>query len=354
MSAPIVQCDMVAKRYGRVSAVAGVSFRLEPGEVLSVLGPSGCGKTTLLRLIAGFETPDTGEIRLTGTTVSGPSVHLPPDRRNLGMVFQEFALFPHMTVAENIGFGLHRLLSNERRDRLAEVADVVGLGDLLERYPHELSGGQQQRVALARTLAPRPIAVLLDEPFSNLDAHMRREMSREVQGILRADGIATMLVTHDREQAFAMGDRVGVMRDGRLEQLDTADTVYHRPATPFVARLAGTSDFLEGRVQDGLAVTELGGLRFVSEDRALSDGTRIELLVRPDDFRVVPDSDGPGVASFREFRGDESVLVVTLPSGATLRCRQRSRSETAIGTRVRLVQEEGASFLAFPKTEASS
>jgi iron(III) transport system ATP-binding protein len=335
--------------------VAGVSLRLEPGEVLSVLGPSGCGKTTLLRLIAGFEAADSGEIRLMGTTVSGPSVHLPPDRRNVGMVFQEFALFPHLTVAENIGFGLHRLPSNERRGRLAEVTDLVGLGDLLERYPHELSGGQQQRVALARTLAPRPIAVLLDEPFSNLDAHMRREISREVEGILRADGIATMFVTHDREQAFAMGNRVGVMREGRLEQIDTPDAVYHRPATPFVARLAGTSDFLEGRVQEGLAVTELGGLRFVSEDPALSDGTWVELLVRPDDFHVVPDPDGPGVASFREFRGDESVLVVTLPSGATLRCRQGSRADIAVGTRVGLVhEEEAAGFLAFPKGASAS
>jgi iron(III) transport system ATP-binding protein len=348
LTAPIVQCDVVRKQYGRVPAVAGVSFRLEPGEVLSVLGPSGCGKTTLLRLIAGFEAADSGDIKLLGETVSGPSVHMPPDRRNVGMVFQEFALFPHLTVEENMGFGLHRLPSDERRNRLAEVTDLVGLGNLLERYPHELSGGQQQRVALARTLAPRPIAVLLDEPFSNLDAHMRREISCEVEGILRADGIATMFVTHDREQAFAMGDRVGVMADGRLEQLDTPDTVYHRPATPFVARLAGTSDFLEGRVQGGLASTELGGLRYVSENGALNDGTPVELLVRPDDFRVVPDPDGPGVASFQEFRGDESSLVVTLPSGATLRCRQRSRSDTAIGTRVRLVQEEGASFLAFP------
>ena len=241
---PVVECSGVTKRYGAVAAVEGLSFALQPGEILSILGPSGSGKTTVLRLIAGFESPDRGEIRIQGRVVSGAAVHVPPNRRNVGMVFQEYALFPHLTVAQNVSFGLRRMSREEREQRLAEVLALAGLDGLEQRYPHELSGGQQQRVALARTIAPRPITVLLDEPFSNLDAGMRRRLRQEVADILRAHTIATVFVTHDREEAFAMADRVAVMNEGHLEQLDTPDRIYHAPATPFVAQLAGTCDFL--------------------------------------------------------------------------------------------------------------
>ena len=344
---PVVECRGVTKRYGDTSAVHGVSFALRPGEILSILGPSGSGKTTALRLIAGFESPDEGEISVRGRLVAGPFVHVPPDHRDVGMVFQEYALFPHKTVAENVTFGLHRLTATERERRLAEVIELVRLGGLEDRYPHELSGGQQQRVAVARTIAPRPIAVLLDEPFSNLDVGMRRELRRELMGILRENGIATIFVTHDREEAFAIADRIGVMRDGRLEQMDTPDVVYRMPATPFVAKMAGTSDFIAGEIRDGLAVTELGRFPFTSSNGVLGDGARVMLLVHPDDFQVVPHAEGPSVVRAREFLGDATVLDVQMPSGATLRCRQRSHSSLALGAQVTLIPVSGKAFLAF-------
>ena len=350
MSEPVVQCAGVTKRYGDVLAVVDVSFELGPGEILSILGPSGCGKTTLLRLIAGFEVADSGDIGIQSRLVSGRSVHVPPDRRNVGMVFQEYALFPHRTVAQNVAFGLQQLSNGERQRRLAEVIELVRLSGLETRYPHELSGGQQQRVALARTLAPRPITVLLDEPFSNLDAHMRREMRQEVESILRENQIATVFVTHDREEAFAMADRIGVMRDGHLDQLDKPDVIYHSPATPFVARMAGTCDFLYGEVHDGMATTELGRLPCNTSNGTLPEQAGVDLLVYPDDFRVVPDPDGQCVIRSREFRGDETMLVVALPSGATLRCRQRSYSAFAPGTRATLVAETSTPFLAFERS----
>ena len=348
MSDPVIECRDVTKRYGDgPPAVDRASFALYPGEILSILGPSGSGKTTTLRLIAGFESPDQGEISIRGVEVSGPSAHVPPDRRNVGMVFQEYALFPHKTVAENITFGLHRLVAREREQRLTEVIDLVRLNGLEGRYPHELSGGQQQRVALARTIAPRPIAVLLDEPFSNLDVAMRREMRRELVSILRENSIATIFVTHDREEAFAMADRIGVMRDGRLEQVDAPDVIYHAPATPFVAKMAGTSDFISAEIHDGLAVSEVGRLPFTSSNGVMGNGSRVVLLVHLDDFQVIPHDDGPSTVRAREFLGDSTVLEIELPSGATLRCRQRSYSTLAPGERVALVPETAKAFLAF-------
>ena len=347
MSIPVVQCEGVTKCFGDHSAVQNVSFVLEPGEVLSVLGPSGSGKTTLLRLIAGFEVPDAGEIRIDGTLVSGSSVRVPADRRNVGLVFQEFALFPHLTVAQNVCFGLQRLASPERRRRSAEVIELVKLGGLENRYPHELSGGQQQRVALARTLAPRPVAVLLDEPFSNLDADMRRQMRQEMECILRDHGIATVFVTHDREEAFAMADRIGVMNEGYLEQIDTPDAIYRSPATPSVAQLAGTCDFLSGEIRDGVAVTEIGEIPWVTTNGPIPDGTRVNLMVHPTDFAIMSDSQGRAVVLSREFRGDETILVIRLDSGATLRCRQSSDSDLAPGTRATLVPKHTAPLPAF-------
>ena len=200
---------------------------------------------------------------------------------------------------------------------------------------------------MARTIAPRPIAVLLDEPFSNLDVGMRRELRRELVGILRENDIATIFVTHHREEAFAVADRIGVMRDGRLEQLDTPDVIYRMPATPFVARMTGPSDFIPGEIQDGLAVTELGRFAFTSSNGALGDGGRVVLLVHPDDFQVVPHPEGRSVVLAREFFGDATVLDVQMPSGATLRCRQRSDSTLALGAQVTLIPATGKAFLAF-------
>ena len=247
MTAPLIECRGATKSFGDLLAVDDVSFRLMPGEVLSILGASGCGKTTLLRIIAGFEGLDDGEVRLQAGLVSDSDHYVPPERRNVGMVFQEYALFPHLTVAENVAFGLHGMSKGEQRSRTQDALDLVRLNGYESRYPHELSGGQQQRVALARTLAPSPIAVLLDEPFSNLDAGMRLEVRQEVEAILRSKGVATIFVTHDREEAFAFADRVGVMSRGRLEQIDAPYALYQAPVSPEVARIVGDCDFLQGR-----------------------------------------------------------------------------------------------------------
>ena len=351
MSWSVIECDGVTKRFGQVLAADDLSFALEPGEILSILGPSGCGKTTLLRLIAGFEHPDAGEIRILGKSVAGHSINLPPDRRNVGMVFQDYALFPHMTVAQNVTFGLQELPKAERRRRLVDIIDLVRLKGLEQRYPHELSGGQQQRVALARTLARRPIAVLLDEPFSNLDAGMRSEMRYEVELILRENGIATVFVTHDREEAFAMADRVGVMNNGHLDQIGRPDVIYHAPTTPFVARLAGRCDFLKGVFRDGIAVTEIGDFSCVSGNGVLSNGTAVDVLVYADDFQVVPDPEGRSLVRTREFRGDETLLTIGMPSGSVLRCRQRSYTALVPGTRVTLMPEKATPFVAFDHAE---
>ena len=347
-----MRCSEVSRNHGGVSAVRDVDFELMPGEILSILGPSGCGKTSLLRLIAGFDSVDRGEIYLDGELASSRRTHMAPDRRNVGMVFQEYALFPHMTVAQNVSFGLKGAgkgsSRSERDRRLAEVMDLVRLAGLEERYPHELSGGQQQRVALARTLAPKPALVLLDEPFSNLDTGMRREMRIEVEQILRTNKIATVFVTHDRDEAFAMADRVGIMRDGNLEQIDTPANIYRTPISTFVARFCRTCDFLMGKARDGVVVTEIGDLPFSSGAGSIEEGSDVSLMVQPDDFRVIKDPGGASVVESREFRGGETMLVVRLPSGATLNCRQVSSSGIVPGDRVTLEPAGDSPFTAFP------
>ena len=349
MSEPVIECLNLTKHFGNVPAVEDISFTLEPGEIMSILGPSGCGKTTLLRLIAGFETPDRGEIRIQGRLASGGSTHVPPDQRNVGVVFQEYALFPHMTVAKNISFGLQRLSKQEKQERLSAVIELVRLTGLEDRYPYELSGGQQQRVALARTLAPRPVTVLLDEPFSNLDSAMRREMRQEVESILRGHNMATIFVTHDRVEAFATSDRVGVIREGHLDQLDTPDAIYYSPATPFVARMTRTCDFMSGRLYENTVHTEVGKLPCASNNGHIEDSEQVNILVHPDDFRVLPDPQGKCLILSREFRGDETMLVVKTPSGAALRCRHRSYSALTPGTQVTLIPTKGTPFIAFKK-----
>ena len=347
MTGPVVRCSGISKRFGDVLALDDVSFELDPGEILSILGASGSGKTTLLRLIAGLESPDGGEIRVQSRRAPGCAAHLPPERRNVGLVFQEYALFPHLTVAENVAFGLKGLPRQEKRRRLAEVIDLVRLTGFEDRYPYELSGGQQQRVALARTLAPQPAAILLDEPFSSLDAGMRSEMRHEVESILRKNDVATIFVTHDREEAFAIADRVGVLVDGRLDQLDDPDAVYHMPATASVARLAGTCDLLRGVVRNGLMVTEIGEVSYATRNGPLPDDAEVDLMVRSDDFRVVPDPEGASMIEAREFRGDATILVIATPLGARLHCRQRPSSALRPGTTVTLVPDRAEPFVAF-------
>ena len=336
MSAPVIRCHHLTKWFGAVRAVSGLDLEVWPGEIVSILGPSGSGKTTLLRLIAGFESPSEGSVHIQGREVSSPRSAVPPERRNVGMVVQEYALFPHLTVERNIAFGLQKLAETDRAERVKEVLDLVGMDGLSSRFPHELSGGQQQRVALARTLAPNPVTVLLDEPFSNLDSSMRQRLRIEVERILRSHNTAAMFVTHDREEAFAMADRVGVMVEGELLQIDTPERVYHFPASSAIARLTGTCDFIPGTVTgDGRVVTELGALNSVSPCDALSVGSRVSVLIHPDDLELIPDREGQGVVVSREFRGDEVILKVSLDSGGVVRSRRRSFSTLPAGSRVK-------------------
>ncbi|HWR21087.1 MAG TPA: ABC transporter ATP-binding protein, partial [Verrucomicrobiae bacterium] len=273
----VIRLDRVSKHYGGdgTPAVEEISFSVEQGEILVLLGPSGCGKTTTLRLIAGFEAPDGGRIEIGGRTVAHSTIFLPPEQRGVGMVFQDYALFPHLTVQENVAFGLRHVSVEQQQNRIAEALELVGLSTLQGRYPYELSGGQQQRVALARALAPGPQVVLLDEPFSNLDADMRAQIREDVSAILRQAGTTAIFVTHDQEEAFVIADRVGVLNHGRLEQLDHSEAIYHTPATRFIAGFVGSADFVPGLVQGERIITELGTF---PNQQELSVGQAIEMM----------------------------------------------------------------------------
>ncbi len=330
----IIELDQVTMTYpgGKMPAVYDISFKVDKGEVVALLGPSGSGKTTLLRLIAGFEAPGQGKVSLNGQEISRPDYCLPPEKRGVGMVFQDYALFPHLTVAQNVAFGLRRMGAADRKRRGVEILTLVGLTGFEQCYPHELSGGQQQRVALARALAPNPIVVLLDEPFSNLDPDMRSRMRYEVQQILKRIGTTAILVTHDHEEAFAMADHIAVLNAGRLEQLGTPEAIYHTPSTPFVADFVGQADFLPGNVEaDGLIHTEIG--KFPNET-GYPGGASLVVMIRPDDIHLVPDSKGMGRVVSRQFRGSENLYLVSLPSGQTLHSSEHSVVVYSSGTRV--------------------
>ncbi|MFO8154875.1 MAG: ABC transporter ATP-binding protein [Pseudomonadota bacterium] len=317
-------------------AVDHVSFDIAQGKIGCLLGPSGCGKTSLLRAIAGFEIPRSGSILLHGEQVSGPGWTRPPECRNVGMVFQDLALFPHLNVTENVAFGIHSLPARKRRGRVAELLALVGLPHMGDRYPHNLSGGQQQRVAIARALAPEPDILLLDEPFSSLDVELREQLPRELRGILRTTGTTTLLVTHDQMEAFAMADEVGVMHEARLRQWDTAYNLYHRPAHPFVADFIGHGVRLPGVVIDGGRVrTEIGDLH----GETLRDwpvDQQLDLLVRPDDVVLERDPEGTGEVIERNFRGASFFYTVKLPSGARVLCLSPSHDDFEVGTAVRV------------------
>jgi len=327
----------LVKRFGDVVAVDDVTLELRRGEFLGVLGPSGCGKTTLLRLVAGFERPDAGGIEIDGRVVAGPRRNVPPEGRRIGMVFQESALFPHLDVAGNIGFGLPR---RDRETRVAELVALVGLAGLQQRMPHELSGGQQQRVALARALAPDPALILFDEPFSSLDATLRTQLRGEVRDILRAAGATTLFVTHDQSEALEISDRVAVMRAGRIEQISTPDELYLRPVNRFVAGFVGEANLLTGEVRHGEVQTMVG--RFRAAGDALADGARAEVLLRPEQLHMLPVeklSSPPRPEAVltivrRVFHGSEVHHVLRSASGLEIEAATPSSATLAVGTEV--------------------
>lgn len=289
-------------------AVNGVSFNVMAGEIFALLGPSGCGKTTTLRLIAGFETPSHGEIWLMGRHVSSPEHALPPEKRGVGFVFQDMALFPHLSVLENVMFGLHHLPSCKREKRAHEVLEMVGLSALGNRYPCELSGGQQQRVALARAIAPKPSIILLDEPFSNLDASTKQATRDEMRALLKENGISAILVTHDQEEALSFADRIGVMRSGKIEQIGTPESVYHHPISPFVACFLGRTNLLEGKAVGYIAYTPLGQVRLTEATHGL-----VLLSLRPEHLTLSPPTHSSGVygkVRERAFKGHDITYLI--------------------------------------------
>ena len=314
-------------------AVSDISFAAHEGEILCLLGPSGCGKTTILRAIAGFEPIRSGQIFLSGHLVSSPHHMVPTEERHVGMVFQEYALFPHLRVRENIAFGLRTLSRSERTVRVQDMLRVVGLEGFERRYPHELSGGQQQRVALARALVQRPVLLLLDEPFSNLDPDMAGRMRQELHDLLHRTKTTTVLVTHDHDEAFAMADRIAVLNQGRLEQFDTPETIYHMPGTPFVADFVGQADFIPGTVLDGIVHTELGDFPKTLD---CDEGTSVVVMIRPDDVHLVSDKNSDSRVLHRQFRGSENLYAVALPSGQVVHASEGSTVVFSPGTPVRL------------------
>jgi iron(III) transport system ATP-binding protein len=320
--------------YGRDrSAITDISFAAQEGEILCLLGPSGCGKTTTLRAIAGFESVSAGEIALGGRLVSSPGFRVPAEQRRVGMVFQEYALFPHLRVAENVAFGLQHLSRDAQQARVRHMLDLVGLPELARRYPHELSGGQQQRVALSRALAQEPVILLLDEPFSNLDPDMAGKMRQDLHDLLRHTKTTTILVTHDHDEAFAMADRIAVLNDGRLEQMDTPEAIYHTPSTPFVADFVGQADFLPGTIEDGRVTTEIGEFPLHTAYRG---GRDVVVMVRPDDVHIAPLVNATAYIQARQFHGSENLYTISLPSGRTVHSSEPSTTVYPVGTPVEL------------------
>jgi iron(III) transport system ATP-binding protein len=339
MDRPMIAVEEVGKRFGAVVAVDRATLEIGRGEFVALLGPSGCGKTTLLRLIAGFEIPDVGSIAVAGRTVAGEA-WVPPERRAVAMVFQDYALFPHRTVAQNVGFGVPR---RHRPGRVAEVLALVGLSGLEARYPHELSGGQQQRVALARALAPEPAVVLLDEPWSNIDPLRRAAVREDVAAILRAAGVTILLVTHDREEAFSLADRVALMHDGTIEQTGTPEEVYYEPASRWSADFVGAANVLAGTIVGDRVETAFGCFPV----RGANGETAVEILVRPELLELVPDETGEGEVIAREFRGHDVFVRVRLADGNTICSQRPSTEDVAVGTRVR-VRPHGAPVSVLP------
>ena len=316
--------------------IEGFDLAVQAGALMYVLGPSGCGKTTLLRLVAGFESPDAGEIVKDGEAISRPGRVVPPEQRRIGMVFQDYALFPHLTVGENVAFGLPRSGRSARGERVGQILDLVGLAELADRYPHELSGGQQQRVALARALARQPHLVLLDEPFSNLDVSLRQRIREEMRTVLRRAGATALLVTHDQEEAINLADRIAVMNEGRLQQVGTPEEILHRPCNRFVASFLGPSDFIPGTVNGSVVETELGALA-LPPDLLAPSGTQVEVQLRPDHFQACEDGEGTEAHVVgREFQGVSTVYKLALPSGTRVQATLPGHMELSPGDRVRV------------------
>ncbi|MGK7937397.1 MAG: ABC transporter ATP-binding protein [Xenococcaceae cyanobacterium] len=347
----ILEIVSVTKKFNNNStlAVDNVSLTLQQGDLLGLLGPSGCGKTTLLRIIAGFEKVSQGQIKLAGQLVNSNNYWLPPEKRNTGMVFQDYALFPHLSVADNIAFGLKRKRgcnSKQIKQRVGEVLALVGLAGLEKRYPHELSGGQQQRIALARALAPQPALILLDEPLSNLDVQIRHRLREEIRCILKAAGTSAIFVTHDQEEALAISDQIAVMSQGKLEQIGTPESIYTQPASRFVAEFVTQANFLPAKKQGQVWTTEIGELK-IPRSTVINNCDRADLMLRQEDIMLTPDENSAVVVKERQFLGREYRYCLETASGKRLHARTSAGVSVDIGTKVNLSVAAGTAKI-FP------
>ncbi len=330
----LLEIDAIRCGYEDHTVVDGLSLGLRPGSMACLLGPSGCGKTTVLRAVAGFEPLSSGEIRLAGQSVSRPGRMLAPEKRGLGMVFQDYALFPHLRVGENVAFGLRRRSRAERRRTAEQILELVGLAGCARRYPHELSGGEQQRVAVARALAPQPRLLLLDEPFSNLDVELRERLAVDIRDILKERGIASLFVTHDQHEAFVMGEQIGVMNGGRILQWDTPFNIYHEPADRFVADFIGQGRLIRGVLAAADTVdTVLGRLRG-RRSYPWPAGSEVELLLRPDDLALDAGEGHPAQVVDRAFKGAETLYTLRLNDSTEVLSLVPSHQEYPLNARV--------------------
>lgn len=353
----LLQLDQVSIHYpgSPRQVVSNLSFSLEQGEIACLLGPSGCGKTSVLRAIAGFLQPSAGRIYLRGECVNDINVWRAPEKRGVGVVFQDYALFPHLSVADNVAFGLSGLGKQQRSHRVAEMLDLVGLSAFASRFPHELSGGQQQRVALARSLAPSPSLILLDEPFSNLDIELREKLSSEVREILKKTGMTAILVTHDQYEAFAMADHIGVLQEGRLAQWDEPYRLYHEPASRSVANFIGQGVFVDGRIKGDHLNIELGDLKmpqgFEAGNHSNTQET-LDVLLRPDD--ITHDDASPLMAKVlrKAFRGADFLYTLQTDDGKEVLALVPSHHNHAIGEKIG-IRLEVDHIVAFSKSEGA-
>lgn len=336
----------VSHAYDDVEALHGLELTVGNGEIVCLVGPSGCGKTTALRLAAGLERLGQGEIRIADTIVAGSGKDLAPEERGVGLVFQDFALFPHMTVAQNVAFGLHRSGSADRRDKVATLLKQVGLEGYGDKHPHMLSGGEQQRVALARALAPQPRVLLLDEPFSGLDVRLREEVRDETLRILKSAGAAALIVTHDAEEAMYMGDRIAVLQRGRLVQAGTPEAIYRHPASAFVAKFLGDVNWLHGIVHEGRAQSPIGDVAA----SGIGEGERVDVLVRPEGLHLCSEAGAEGSGArviSNHLLGHSSLVMLQLDDGNQLRARITGGAPPKPGADVRIRIEDDAVFV-FP------
>ncbi len=338
MQSPYLSVENIQASYAQSDNVLnGVSFELSEGDLACLVGPSGCGKTTILRAISGFHPIKNGEIRLDGITLSTPTSSIAPEKREIGMVFQDHALFPHMTVAENIGFGINRSMSKaQKKDRIEEMLSLVGLGSLASAFPHEISGGQSQRTALARAIAPRPKLLLMDEPFSNLDSSLRESLGHEIHDLLKEAEMTSIMVTHDQFDAFALADKIGVVSSGIVQQWGSAFDLYHAPSNRFVADFIGEGGFIPGQVNgDNSVSTEIGNIngKLVNP---VNRGDDVALLIRPDDVVYDPNGSFSGTITRKAFRGAHTLYKITVGDSHSLLSLIPSHDDFEVGETITL------------------